>query len=73
MDSKKESWLKKILHMKKCAVQLFPILMINQHIRMIYEGSCTEDWSNDAEHLALITEINFILKYFKIEKHSFKL
>ncbi len=31
----------------------------NQHIRMISEGSCdTEDWSNDAENSALITEIN---------------
>ncbi len=30
----------------------------NQHIRMISEGSCdTEDWSNDAENLALITGI----------------
>ncbi len=26
----------------------------NQHIRMISEGSCdTEDWSNDAENVAL--------------------
>ncbi len=31
---------------------------------MISEGSCdTEDWSNDAENSALITEINYILKY----------
>ncbi len=29
---------------------------------MISEGSC-----NDAENSALITEINFILKYIKIE------
>ncbi len=35
---------------------------------MISEGSCdTEDWSNDAENLALITEINYILKYIQIE------
>ncbi len=35
----------------------------SQHIRMISNGSCnTEDWSNDAEILALITEINYILK-----------
>ncbi len=41
---------------------------------MISERSChTEDWSNDAENTALITEINYILKYIKIEKHSFKL
>ncbi len=31
---------------------------------MISEGSCdTEDWSNDAENSALITGINYILKY----------
>ncbi len=40
---------------------------------MISEGSCTEDWSNDAENTALITEINDILKYIKIDKHYFKL
>ncbi len=26
------------------------------------------DWSNDAENTALITEINYILKYIQIEK-----
>jgi len=31
---------------------------------MISEGSCdAEDWSNDAENSALITGINYILKY----------
>ncbi len=31
---------------------------------MISEGSCdTEDWSNDAENSAFITEINYILQY----------
>ncbi len=40
---------------------------------MIYERSRTEDWSNDAENTALITEVNYILKYIKIDKHSFKL
>ncbi len=30
---------------------------------MISEGSCdNEDWSNDAENSAFITEINYILK-----------
>ncbi len=30
--------------------------------------SCdTEDWSNDAENTALITEINYMLKYITIE------
>ncbi len=41
---------------------------------MISEGSCdTEDWSNDAENYALITGINYILKYIQIKKHYFKL
>ncbi len=40
---------------------------------MISEGSCgTEIWSNDAENSALITGINYILKYIKIENHYFK-
>ncbi len=44
----------------------------NQHIRMIFEGSCdTEDWSNDAENTALITEINYILQYIHIENSYF--
>ncbi len=35
---------------------------------MISEGSSdTEDWNNDAENSALITGINYILKYIKIE------
>jgi len=30
---------------------------------MISEGSCdTEDWSNDAENSAVITDINYIFK-----------
>ncbi len=34
---------------------------------MISEGSCdTKDWSNDAENSALITRINYILKYIHI-------
>ncbi len=37
---------------------------------MISEGSCdTEDWSNDAENTALITEINYILTDIHIEKY----
>ncbi len=41
--------------------------------RMISEGSCnTEDWSNDAENLALITGINYIFKYIQIESSYFK-
>ncbi len=43
----------------------------NQHIIMISEVSCdTEDWSNDAENTALITEINYILIYIQIENLS---
>ncbi len=45
----------------------------NHNIRMISEGSCdTKDWSNDAEKLALITGINYILKYIQIESSYFK-
>ncbi len=41
---------------------------------MISEGSRdSEDWSNDAGNSALITEINYILKYIKIENSHFKL
>ncbi len=40
---------------------------------MISEGSCDiEDWSNNAENLALITGINLILKYIQIESSYFK-
>ncbi len=68
MNPKKVKWVpkKKRKKNKKKTAQLFPILIINQHIRMISEGSRdTEDWSNDAENSALITEINYILKYIK--------
>ncbi len=41
---------------------------------MISERLCdTEDWSNDAENTALITGINYILKYIHIESSYFKL
>ncbi len=43
-----------------------------KYIRMISEGTCDTDnyamMSNDAEHSALITEINYILQYIHIEK-----
>ncbi len=36
--------------------------------------SCdTEDWSNNAENTALITEINYILKHIHTEASYFKL
>ncbi len=45
-----------------------------QTSRMISERSCdTEDWSNDAENTASITEINYILLYIQIENSSLKL
>ncbi len=41
---------------------------------MISEGSCdTEDWSNDTENSALITEMNYTLQYIQIESSYFKL
>ncbi len=63
------------------AAQMFLLIIIrhvswaaNQHIIMISEGSCdTEDWSNDAENTALITEINYSLTYIHMENGSFKL
>ncbi len=44
------------------------------HISMISEGSCdTEDWSNDTENSALITGINYVIKYIQKENSYFKL
>ncbi len=38
--------------------------VVNQHIRIIAEGSCdTDDWSNDAENVALHHRYKL---YFKI-------
>jgi len=46
----------------------------NGHIRLISEGSCdTEDWSNDTENSALITKINYILKYILTQNTYFQL
>jgi len=48
-------------------------MFLEEQIIIISEGSCnTEDWSNDAEHSALITGIvwlNYILQY--IQKNQF--
>jgi len=42
-------------------------------VRVISEGSCdTEDWSNDVEHSALITGINYTLLYIHIENSYLK-
>ncbi len=43
----------------------------NYHIRVISEGSC--DNEDDAENSALITGINYVLKYTQIENSFFKL
>ncbi len=69
-----ESWNLSQFQQKYSAAQLFSTLIINRnvswavnhHIIIITEGSYdTEDWSNDAEYSALITEINYILlKYY---------
>ncbi len=41
---------------------------------MISEGSCdTEDWNNNAENLALITAINYVLLYIHNTKQLFKI
>ncbi len=61
-----------------CAAQLFLTLVIisifswavNQHIRMISEGSCDIE---DYENSALITAINYILTYIHIKNCYFKL
>ncbi len=64
------------------AAQQFSTLIIirnvswaaNLHIRIIAEGSCDiEDWINDAKNSALITSINYILLYSRIEDSYFKL
>ncbi len=36
---------------------------------MISEGSCTEDWSNDADYSALHNINKLDVKYIKIDKH----
>ncbi len=47
--------------------------VLNQHIRLIYEGSCdAEYWSNGCWKFSFaITEINYILKYIKTENSYF--
>ncbi len=41
---------------------------------MISEGSCdNKDWSNDVENSALLSGINYILKYIKRENYYFNL
>ncbi len=48
--------------------------IFNQFPQKYEAASCdTEDWGNNAEYSALITEINNILKYIKTENSYFKL
>ncbi len=54
----------------------FFFLRINTFIqqgRIKWFKSDTEDWSNDAENTALITEINYSLTHILIENSYFKL
>ncbi len=39
---------------------------------LFFEGSCDTEDCNDAENLALITGINYILKYIQIESSYIK-
>ncbi len=64
----------------KCeAVQLFSTLIIIRNVSWAayyydFWRSCdTEDWSNDAENTALITEINYFFMCIRIENCYFKL
>ncbi len=55
--------------------QLWIINLTRDQFTLVHRltWSCdTEDGSNDAEHLALITGINYILKYIQIESCYFK-
>ncbi len=53
----KESWKKS---QKYWTAQLFPTLIINQHIIIISEGLCdTEDWSKEDENSDLLHRIKF--------------
>jgi len=46
---------------QKCFLNM---ITSNHHIRVLSEGSCdSEDWSDHAENTALITGINYILKF----------
>ena len=47
---------------------------LNQHIRMISEGSCdTENWSNDAENSALHHRNKLFFKVYSNKYYYFKL
>ncbi len=49
-------------------------MFLEQQIWMISEGSCdTEEWSNDAENSALITEIYYIYYILNVVNFKFTL
>ncbi len=51
-------------------------MVLEQQIRILelfLKDHVTEEWSNDAENSALISEINYILTYIAIENRYFKL
>ncbi len=43
-----------------------------KEISVCFRSCDTEDWSNDAENTALITEINYILQFIITESSYFK-
>ncbi len=43
-----------------------------KEISVCFRSRDTEDWSNDAENTALITEINYILQFIITESSYFK-
>ncbi len=48
-------------------------MFLKQQNITISEGSCdTEDWSNDTGSSSLITTIDYLLQYFRIENSNFK-
>ncbi len=61
---------KSVISIFCCKFQLFFHTKHHVHIKMISEGSRdTEDWRNDAENTALITEINYSLLNIYIENN----
>ncbi len=57
---------KKVPHVPKQKQYEAAQHIINQHIRMISEGSCdTEDWSNNAKNSALLHRNKLYFKVYK--------
>ncbi len=49
------------------------VIRISAYFHDFWRSRDTEDWSNDAENSALITEINYILQYINTLNSYFKL